>query len=196
MPTYLDALRVGRLARLPSSAYVVLQAIKMQCDRKYGEARVSIQTLCRYTGLAKVTVVAAVKLLVEQNLVIRSERRGANGSKSYYVVEHFTVRFEESVIGEVAMFYFPSQMKDALAFLEGLVTEGVADSIRFHAKHPDAHVLEFLRRGVKRHPVFVHTVLAITPIAGAPEDCELHAAAAFVRERVARRSGFQAALID
>lgn len=109
------------LSPLGAKAYV---AVKSFTNWESGEAFPSIDTLQEYSGLARASVIKALKELEEKGLLRRDNKRGKGSS--YMLVEQFEVTDQTGrPAASVSFDYTPGLVKDAVTELKNFIANGL-----------------------------------------------------------------------
>jgi hypothetical protein len=91
-----ELIRNGTWAKLSSNAKSVYPVIKTYMGWESGSGSPSIDTLQKYSGLTRPSVIKALKELEEEGLLIKTTTRGKHST--YQLVEKFGVKGEEWLV--------------------------------------------------------------------------------------------------
>jgi|GEM_PF-425619 len=120
-----ELIRNKTWARLSASATKLYPVIKSFVSHETGSAFPSLDTLQEYSGLARASVVKALKELEAEGLLVKTSG-GRNSSNNYAIVEKFDVKNEQGLpAASVSFDYMPAYVKDAVAELKNFVAEGL-----------------------------------------------------------------------
>lgn len=119
-----ELIRNKTWARLSSNSKSLYPVIKAYVNHKSGEAFPSIDTLQEFSGLARASVIKALKELEAEGLLAKS---GAAGRHSNYsLIEKFEVTDSEGrPTASVTFDYMPALVGDAVAELKNFMAKGM-----------------------------------------------------------------------
>ena len=120
-----EIIRNGTWARLSSNSKSLYPVIKAYINWESGAAFPSIDTLQEYSGLARASVIKALKELEAEGLLIKQTAAGRHSN--YTLVEKFDVKDGEGrPAASVSFDYLPSYVGDAVTELKNFVAQGLA----------------------------------------------------------------------
>lgn len=119
-----ELIRNGTWARLSSNAKALYPVIKAYINWESGAAFPSIDTLQEYSGLARASVIKALKELEADGLLIKAGTKGRGSN--YTLVEKFDVQGEDGrPAASVSFDYLPAYVGDAVTELKNFVAQGL-----------------------------------------------------------------------
>lgn len=119
-----ELIRNKTWARLSSNSKSLYPVIKAYINWESGAAFPSIDTLQEYSGLARASVIKALKELEAEGLLIK-ESKGRHSN--YTLVEKFNVKDKEGrPAASVSFDYMPAYVQDAVAELKNFMVNGLA----------------------------------------------------------------------
>lgn len=111
-------------ARLSSNSKSLYPVIKAYANHKSGEAFPSINTLQEFSGLARASVMKALKELEAEGLLAKSSSVGKHNN--YSLIEKFEVTDSEGrPTASVSFDYMPALVGDAVAELKNFMAKGL-----------------------------------------------------------------------
>lgn len=120
-----ELIRNKTWARLSGSATKLYPVIKAHINHESGSAFPSIDTLQEYSGLARASVVKALKELEAEGLLVKTSG-GRTTSNNYSVIEKFNVKDGEGrPAASVSFDYLPAYVTDAVAELKNFMAQGL-----------------------------------------------------------------------
>lgn len=119
-----EIIRNGTWARLSSNSKSLYPVIKAYINWESGSAFPSLDTLQTFSGLARASVVKALRELEAEGLLVKT---GTKGSQSNYrLIEKFNVKDNEGrPAASVSFDYLPSCITDSVAELKNYVAQGL-----------------------------------------------------------------------
>ena len=118
-----ELIRNKTWARLSSNSKSLYPVIKAYINWESGAAFPSIDTLQEYSGLARASVIKALKELEAEGLLIK-ESKGKHSN--YTLVEKFNVKDKEGrPAASVSFDYMPAYVQDAVAELKNFMVNGL-----------------------------------------------------------------------
>jgi hypothetical protein len=119
-----ELIRNKTWARLSSNSKSLYPVIKAYANHKSGEAFPSIDTLQEFSGLARASVVKALKELEAEGLLAKSGAAGRHNN--YSLIEKFEVTDSEGrPAASVTFDYMPALVGDAVAELRNFMAQGM-----------------------------------------------------------------------
>lgn len=119
-----ELIRNKTWARLSSNSKSLYPVIKAYANHKSGEAFPSIDTLQEFSGLARASVVKALKELEAEGLLAKSGTAGRHNN--YSLIEKFEVTDSEGrPAASVTFDYMPALVGDAVAELRNFMAQGM-----------------------------------------------------------------------
>ena len=119
-----ELIRNKTWARLSSNSKSLYPVIKAYANHKSGEAFPSIDTLQEFSGLARASVVKALKELEAEGLLAKSGAAGRHNN--YSLIEKFEVTDSEGrPAASVTFDYMPALVGDAVAELRNFMAKGM-----------------------------------------------------------------------
>jgi len=119
-----ELIRNKTWARLSSNSKSLYPVIKAYANHKSGEAFPSIDTLQEFSGLARASVVKALKELEAEGLLAKSGAAGRHNN--YSLIEKFEVTDSEGrPAASVSFDYMPALVSDAVAELKNFMAKGM-----------------------------------------------------------------------
>lgn len=119
-----ELIRNGTWARMSSNAKSLYPVIKAYINWESGSAFPSIDTLQEYSGLARASVIKALKELEVEGLLLKTTTKGRHSN--YTLVEKFDVKDEEGrPAASVSFDYLPAYVGDAVTELKNFVAQGL-----------------------------------------------------------------------
>jgi hypothetical protein len=119
-----ELIRNKTWARLSSNSKSLYPVIKAYANHKSGEAFPSIDTLQEFSGLARASVVKALKELEAEGLLAKSGAAGRHNN--YSLIEKFEVTDSEGrPAASVTFDYMPALVGDAVAELKNFMAQGM-----------------------------------------------------------------------
>jgi hypothetical protein len=119
-----ELIRNKTWARLSSNSKSLYPVIKAYANHKSGEAFPSIDTLQEFSGLARASVVKALKELEVEGLLVKSGAAGRHNN--YSLIEKFEVTDSEGrPAASVTFDYMPALVGDAVAELRNFMAQGM-----------------------------------------------------------------------
>lgn len=111
-------------ARLSSNSKSLYPVIKAYANHKSGEAFPSINTLQEFSGLARASVMKALKELEAEGLLAKSGAAGKHNN--YSLIEKFEITDSEGrPTASVSFDYMPALVGDAVAELKNFMAKGL-----------------------------------------------------------------------
>jgi hypothetical protein len=119
-----EMIRNETWAKMSGNAAKLYPVIKAYINWESGTAFPSIDTLQKFSGLARASVIKALKELEAEGLLIKS---GAKGSHSNYkLIEKFNVKDGEGrPAASVSFDYLPTYVNDSVTELKNYVAQGL-----------------------------------------------------------------------
>ena len=119
-----ELIRNGTWARMSSNSKSLYPVIKAYANHQSGEAFPSIDTLQKFSGLARASVVKALKELESEGLLAKSGAAGRHNN--YSLIEKFEVTDSEGrPAASVSFDYMPALVGDAVAELKNFMARGM-----------------------------------------------------------------------
>jgi len=119
-----ELIRNGTWARLSLAGKALYPVIKAHANHKSGEAFPSIDTLEKYSGMAKQSVVKALKELEAEGLLVKSTSVGKHNN--YSLVEKFEITDTQGrPTASISFDYMPALVGDAVAELRNFMAKGM-----------------------------------------------------------------------
>ena len=119
-----ELIRNKTWARLSSNSKSLYPVIKAYANHKSGEAFPSIDTLQEFSGLARASVMKALKELEVEGLLAKSGAAGRHNN--YSLIEKFEVTDSEGrPAASVTFDYMPALVGDAVAELKNFMAKGM-----------------------------------------------------------------------
>lgn len=119
-----EIIRNGTWARLSSNSKSLYPVIKAYINWESGAAFPSIDTLQEYSGLARASVIKALKELEAEGLLIKQTVAGRHSN--YTLIEKFDVKDGEGrPAASVSFDYLPGYVGDAVTELKNFVAQGL-----------------------------------------------------------------------
>ena len=120
-----ELIRSGTWAKLSSNSKSLYPVIKAFINHENGSAFPSLDTLQEYSGLARASVVKALKELEAEGLLIKTSGNRTT-SNNYSVIEKFDVKDGEGrPTASVSFDYLPAYVTDAVAELKNFMAQGL-----------------------------------------------------------------------
>ena len=120
-----EMIRNESWARLSGSAAKIYPVIKAFINWESGSAFPSIDTLERYSGVSRPSIVKALKELEKAGLLIKSVTKGKGSN--YTLVEKFNVEGADGrPAASVSFDYLPAYVGDAVTELKHFMAQGLA----------------------------------------------------------------------
>lgn len=124
-----EIIRNKTWARLSSNSKSLYPVIKSFANHNSGEAFPSIDTLQEFSGLARASVVKALKELEAEGLLAKSGAAGRHNN--YALIEKFEVTDSEGrPTASITFDYIPSLVKDAVVELKNFMAQGMTSDGR------------------------------------------------------------------
>ena len=119
-----ELIRNKTWARLSSNSKSLYPVIKAYANHKSGEAFPSIDTLQEFSGLARASVMKALKELEAEGLLAKSGAAGRHNN--YSLIEKFEVTDSKGrPAASVSFDYMPALVGDAVAELKNFIAKGI-----------------------------------------------------------------------
>jgi hypothetical protein len=119
-----ELIRNKTWAKLSSNSKSLYPVIKAYANHKSGEAFPSIDTLQEFSGLARASVVKALKELEAEGLLAKSGAAGRHNN--YSLIEKFEVTDSDGrPAASVSFDYMPALVGDAVAELKNFMAKGM-----------------------------------------------------------------------
>ena len=120
-----ELIRSGTWANLSSNSKSLYPVIKAFINHESGSAFPSLDTLQQYSGLARASVVKALKELEAEGLLVKTAGNRTT-SNNYQVVEMFDVKDAQGrPAASVSFDYMPAYVTDAVAELKNFMAQGL-----------------------------------------------------------------------
>ena len=120
-----ELIRGGTWARLSSNSKSLYPVIKAFVSHESGDAFPSLDTLQEYSGLARASVVKALKELEAEGLLSKTSGTRTT-SNNYQIIEKFDVKDAQGrPQASVSFDYLPAFVGDAVAELKNFVAQGL-----------------------------------------------------------------------
>lgn len=118
-----EIIRSETWARMSANAKAVYPVIKAFVNWESGESFPSIDTLQQYSGLARASVVKAIKELEKQGLLKKNAAKGKGST--YSLVEQFSVKDKDgNHAASAALDYIPASMSGAIEEFKRVLASG------------------------------------------------------------------------
>jgi hypothetical protein len=122
-----EIVRSETWARMSANAKAVYPAIKAFVNWESGSAFPSIDTIERFSGVSRPSVVKALKELEELGLLVKNKSKGR--STNYGMIEKFDVKDESgNHAASVSFDYIPSSTANAIAEFKRILSSGFVSS--------------------------------------------------------------------
>ncbi len=119
-----ELIRNKTWAKLSSNSRSLYPVIKAYANHKNGEAFPSINTLQEFSGLARASVMKALKELETEGLLVKSGAAGRHNN--YSLIEKFEVTdLDGRPTASVSFDYMPALVGDAVAELKNFMAKGL-----------------------------------------------------------------------
>jgi biotin operon repressor len=119
-----ELIRNKTWAKLSSNSRSLYPVIKAYANHKNGEAFPSIDTLQEFSGLARASVMKALKELETEGLLVKSGAAGRHNN--YSLIEKFEVTdLDGRPTASVSFDYMPALVGDAVAELKNFMAKGL-----------------------------------------------------------------------
>lgn len=119
-----EMIRNGTWSRMSGNAAKLYPVIKAYINWASGTAFPSIDTLQKFSGLARASVIKALKELEAEGLLIKSATKGSHSN--YKLIEKFDVKDAEGrPAASVSFDYLPSYVNDSVTELKNYVAQGL-----------------------------------------------------------------------
>ena len=118
-----EIIRNGTWAKLTTNAKAIYPVVKAFANWETGSAFPSIDTLQHHSGLARASVIKALKELESQGLLIKNAEKGK--SSAYSLIEQFDVKDDSgNKAASVTFDYIPASAASAIAEFKRMLADG------------------------------------------------------------------------